>query len=61
MGKIYEWRGLPYEFSRIGGTGKAIIHPKGEPDMQSCEAVDPGELKEIQMGTTAWQKLLEDD
>jgi len=27
------------EFSRIGGTGLAIFHPPGEPDMQSCWAV----------------------
>ncbi len=26
-------------FSRIGGTGKMICHPKGEPDMQSSWAM----------------------
>ncbi len=27
------------QFSRIGGTGLAIFHPHGEPDMQSSWAI----------------------
>jgi hypothetical protein len=34
------------EFSRIGGTGMAIFHPPGEPDMQSSFAIDPEEWVE---------------
>jgi hypothetical protein len=32
------------EFSRIGQTGLAVMHPPGEPDMQSCFAVKPDEV-----------------
>jgi len=32
------------EFSRIGGTGLAICHPPGEPDMQSSWAIDPSKI-----------------
>lgn len=28
-------------FSRIGATGWMICHEEGEPDMQSCWAVEP--------------------
>ncbi len=44
-GSLCLYQGKVYEFSRIGGTGKAIIHPQGEPDMQSSMAVDPNDLK----------------
>lgn len=28
---------VPFEFSHVSGDGKwAIVHPEGEPDMQSC-------------------------
>ena len=30
-----------YIFSRMGSTGRAILHPPTAPDMQSCVAVDP--------------------
>ncbi len=43
-GRLYVDRGEIVEFSRIGGTGKAIVHPPGEPDMQSSWAIDPAEL-----------------
>lgn len=50
QGKIYRstygWFG---EFSRIGGTGMAIFHPPGEPDMQSSWAA---ELKNIEREAT---------
>lgn len=32
------------EFSRIGGTGMAVFHPPGEPDMQSSFSVDPADV-----------------
>lgn len=36
------------EFNRISGTGKwAIVHPPGEPDMQSSECIDPKDLSEV--------------
>lgn len=44
VGQKYNYEGKMYEFAYIGGTGKAIIHPEGEPDMQSSMAVDPEEL-----------------
>lgn len=31
----------PSVFSRIGGTGRLICHPEGEPDMQSSWAMTP--------------------
>lgn len=40
-----------WEFSRIGGTGCAILHPPGEPDMQSSLAVD------IDILRTKYEKL----
>ncbi len=43
-GKIYKMKMgkcICAEFSRIGGTGLAIFHPPGEPDMQSSFAIDP--------------------
>ena len=33
-------------FSRIGGTGYYIVHPPGEPDMQSSYALKPDYLVE---------------
>lgn len=45
------------EFSRVGGTGYYIVHPPGEPDMQSsfgikgdeeCESVTQAEYKSEQ-------------
>lgn len=44
QGRDYLYNGKRYEFSGMGQTGKAIIHPPGEPDMQSSLAVDPREL-----------------
>lgn len=32
-------------FSRIGGTGMAIFHPPGEPDMQSSFAMSEENVK----------------
>ena len=43
-GQQYNFNGKLYEFAYIGGTGLAIIHPPGEPDMQSSTAVEPSEL-----------------
>lgn len=44
-GRIYRMRAGDFaEFSRIGGTGLAIFHPSGEPDMQSSFAIDPAEV-----------------
>ena len=41
-GRIYKMLAGDFaEFSRIGGTGMAVFHPPGEPDMQSCFAIDP--------------------
>ncbi len=34
-------------FSRISGTGFAVVHPPGEPDMQSSWAVEPSRLMPI--------------
>lgn len=34
--------------SRISGTGFAVVHPPGEPDMQSSWAVEPSQLREKQ-------------
>jgi hypothetical protein len=39
--------GKTVEFAYLGGTGKAIVHPPGEPDMQSSMAVEPEELYEV--------------
>ena len=47
QGHKYLYKGKVWEFSRIGGTGFAIIHPPGEPDMQSSMAVDAAELKPL--------------
>jgi hypothetical protein len=33
------------EFSRIGGTGRLICHPVGEPDMQSSWAMTPEDFE----------------
>lgn len=44
-GRIYEFEGKHYEFSYLSQTRKAIIHPPGEPDMQSCLAVNPLDLR----------------
>lgn len=44
-GRIYEFEGKRYEFAYLSSTGKAVIHPPGEPDMQSCLAVDRTELR----------------
>ncbi len=33
------------EFAYIGQTGYAIVHPPGDPDMQSSSAVKPEQLK----------------
>lgn len=44
-GRIYEFEGKRYEFSYLSQTRKAIIHPPGEPDMQSCLAVNPLDLR----------------
>lgn len=35
------------EFAYTGALGLAIVHSPGEPDMQSCIAVDPLELRDI--------------
>lgn len=35
----------PSVFSRIGGTGRLICHPVGEPDMQSSWAMTPEDFK----------------
>ncbi len=47
-GKIYldTYPNPPEEvvFSRISGTGHAVFHPPGEPDMQSSFAVEADEL-----------------
>lgn len=41
-GRIYKMSAGDFaEFSRIGGTGMAIFHPPGEPDMQSSFAINP--------------------
>lgn len=41
-GRIYRMQSGDFaEFSRIGGTGYAIFHPPGEPDMQSSFAILP--------------------
>jgi len=34
-GFVFDDRGTPSEFSRVGGTGMLVCHPVGEPDMQS--------------------------
>lgn len=44
-GGLYRFKGKQYEFSGMGSTGLAILHPPGEPDMQSCIAVRPEELE----------------
>ena len=53
-GKIYRTKsGDVAEFSRIGGTGLAVMHPPGEPDIQSCWAVDPSVIVvEVAYGDT---------
>jgi hypothetical protein len=44
-GRIYRMQAGDFaEFSRIGGTGKAVFHPPGEPDMQSSFAIDPDKV-----------------
>ncbi len=45
-GNLYhiDGAGEPLVFSRIGGTGLAILHPPGEPDTQSSCAVEVGRL-----------------
>jgi len=44
-GRIYlDDTGSFGEFSRIGGTGWAVCHPPGEPDMQSSWAIKPERL-----------------
>lgn len=44
--KIYKMEGGDFaQFSRIGGTGLAVFHPYGEPDMQSCFAIDPAKVE----------------
>lgn len=41
-GRIYRMKAGDFaEFSRVGGTGMAIFHPPGEPDMQSSFAIKP--------------------
>lgn len=47
QGKQYVLDGKIVEFAYMGGTGKAIVHPPGDPDMQSSTAVDPSELHEV--------------
>jgi hypothetical protein len=43
--KIYRMKAGDFaQFSRIGGTGLAVCHPYGEPDMQSCFAIDPEKI-----------------
>jgi len=46
-GKQYVYKGKIVEFAYMGGTGLAIVHPPGEPDMQSSSAVPPSELREV--------------
>lgn len=44
--KIYKMEAGDFaQFSRIGGTGMAVLHPYGEPDMQSCFAIDPAKIE----------------
>lgn len=44
-GRIYRMQAGDFaEFSRTGGTGMAIFHPPGEPDMQSSFAIDPAKV-----------------
>lgn len=45
-GRIYKTKsGDIAEFARMGGTGLAVFHPPGEPDMQSCFAIDPSKVE----------------
>lgn len=44
-GSLYRYEGKTYMYAYLGQTGKAIIHPPGEPDMQSSLAVDPKDLE----------------
>ena len=46
--------GRVYEFSRISGTGHAIIHPPGDPDTQSSLAVSASELVRAFQFHQAW-------
>ena len=46
-GKRYRLNtGTVIEFSHVGGTGLMIVHPPGEPDMQSTFAIKPTEQVE---------------
>ncbi len=45
-GNMYLDKGSAVEFSRMSPNGEyAIVHPSGEPDMQSCYGVKPSTLK----------------
>lgn len=44
--RYYNYKGKTYVYSGMSVTGKAIIHPPNEPDMQSSLAVDPCDLED---------------
>jgi hypothetical protein len=46
IGETYDWRGEPVVFAGLNHHGDAIVHPPGEPDMQSSTVVKLDDLKE---------------
>lgn len=43
-GKLYEFEGKLFVFSRTDSAGRAIIHPPGEPSLRTSLTVDPSKI-----------------